>query len=80
MAEKTSIEAVVDLLPRLSAQQQREVQDFAEFLLQKTASKIEGEQALDGPDWTSFSLSNALRGMEDEDTLYSEDDLQEIWS
>ena len=78
MENKTSIEAVAELLPRLSAQQ-REVQDFVEFLLQKTAPKIEGEQALDGPDWNSFSLSNAMRGMEDEGTLYSEDDLQD-WS
>ena len=79
MENKTSIEAVAELLPQLSAQQQREVQDFVEFLLQKTALKIEGEQALNGPDWTSFSLSNALRGMGDEGTLYSEDDLQD-WS
>ena len=35
MDNKTSIEAVAELLPRLTAQQQREVQDFA-FLLQKT--------------------------------------------
>ena len=78
MEDKTSIEAVVELLPQLDAQQQREVQHFAEFLLQKTVPKIEGK--LDGPDWTSFSLSNAMRDMEDEDILYSEDDLQEIWT
>ncbi len=35
--QKTSIEAVNDLLPQLPEPQQREVQDFAEFLLHKTA-------------------------------------------
>ena len=78
MEDKTSIEVVVELLPQLDAQQQREVQHFAEFLLQRTVPKTEGEE-LDGPGWTSFSLSNAMRDMEDEDALYSEDDLQESW-
>ena len=37
MADKTSIEEVVDLLPQLPEPQQREVQSFVEFLLHKTA-------------------------------------------
>ena len=45
MADKTSIEAVNDLLPQLNAQQQREVQDFVEFLLQKTPQPKEARMS-----------------------------------
>ncbi len=77
MSDKTSVETVMDLLPQLPAPQQREVQDFVEFLLQKSARKIEPQ---DEQDWTAFSLSSAMRGMEDEEVLYDETDLQETWS
>ena len=84
MADKTSIETVHDLLPRLSVPQQREVRDFVEFLLQKkaheAAQRTARQQKQDERDWTAFSLASALRGMEDEDTLYDETDLQETWS
>ena len=40
--QKTSIEAVNDLLPQLPGPQQREVQDFV-FLLQKTLEQEETE-------------------------------------
>ena len=44
---------------------QTEVLDFVEFLLLKVErrSTRQGE-----PDWTDFSLTMAMRGMEDEDT------------
>ena len=49
---------------------QAEVLDFVEFL--KTRSQNE-ERA----DWSAFSLHQAMRGMENEPQLYSEDDLKE---
>ena len=76
MTDRTSIEAVTDLLLRLSAAKQQEVQDFIEFLLQKSQETALQDESM----WSSFSLSNAMRGMEDESDLYSENDLQETWT
>ncbi len=47
-----------------------EVLDFVEFL----KSKKDNEEY---KTWSNFSLSNALRGMEDEDCQYSLNDLKE---
>ena len=47
-----------------------EVLDFVEYLKTKTEEK----------DWSDLSLSSAMRGMENEDTLYSLDDLKESFS
>jgi hypothetical protein len=44
-----------------------EVLDFVEYLKTKTEDR----------DWSIFSLSSAMRGMEDEDSPYSLGDLQE---
>jgi hypothetical protein len=44
-----------------------EVLDFVEYLKTKAEDK----------DWSIFSLSSAMRGMEDEDSPYSLGDLQE---
>ncbi len=44
-----------------------EVLDFVEYL------KTKGEDK----DWSTFSLSSAMRDMEDEESPYSPDDLQE---
>ena len=74
MPDKTSIETVYDLLPQLSAPQQREVRNFVEFLLQKSVQKTVQQQEQDERDWAAFSLASAMRGMEDEDTLYDETD------
>jgi hypothetical protein len=44
-----------------------EVLDFIEYLRSKTEEK----------EWAEFSLSAAMRGMEDEETPYSLNDLKE---
>ncbi|MBU4320497.1 MAG: DUF2281 domain-containing protein [Thermodesulfovibrionales bacterium] len=54
---------------------QAEVLDFVEYLESKTkkGKKIEGEET----DWSELSLSFAMRGMEDEYSPYSLNDLKE---
>jgi hypothetical protein len=47
-----------------------EVLDFVEYLKTKSEEK----------DWSDLSLSSAMRGMENEDTPYSLDDLKESFS
>ncbi|MBF0274427.1 MAG: DUF2281 domain-containing protein [Nitrospinae bacterium] len=56
---------------------QAEVLDFVEYLEFKKIKPLNGEKEID---WSAFSLVNAMQGMEDEDTLYSIDDLKERFS
>ena len=56
---------------------QREALDFIEFLAQKAAR---GETVREDAEWEGFSLAQAMRGFEDEDSpTYSEDDIKESW-
>lgn len=58
---------------RLPEPLQTEVLDFARFLLYR----LERESTEAGrDDWAALSLSMAMRGMEDEDSLYTTDDLK----
>ncbi len=53
----------------LPEEQQVEILDFIQFL----RSKLRREEKL----WNSFSLDSAMKGMEDEPLIYSEDDIKE---
>ena len=70
-------EKIFEKLERLPEPKQAEVLDFVEFLASKQGSAVADaeDQA-----WSSFSLAQALRGMEDEADLYSEADLKERYS
>jgi hypothetical protein len=57
-------------LPELA---QFEVLDFVEFLRSKSATP-------EDIDWSAFSLTNAMRGIEDEPIIYSEQDLKEVFT
>ena len=49
--------------------------DFIDFLsLKNTDTQLENEDL----DWSKFSLSQAMAGMEDEPDLYSLQDLKEV--
>jgi hypothetical protein len=51
---------------------QREVLDFVEYLA--------GKQAKEDSDWSVFSLTSALRGLENETwPEYGEEDIKEKW-
>lgn len=52
---------------------QNEVLHFVEFLSQKYE-----QQESEDKQWSEFALNQAMKGLEDE-TPYSEEDLQEKW-
>ncbi|MBF0203729.1 MAG: DUF2281 domain-containing protein [Desulfamplus sp.] len=51
---------------------QMEVLDFVYFLKQKTEREIDKV-------WSEFSLASAMKGMEAEESLYSQNDLKETF-
>jgi hypothetical protein len=62
-------------LSKLSKEKQEQVINFIDFLSSKS---IDMELHNEDLDWSKFSLSQAMMGMEDEISLYSLDDLKEI--
>ena len=72
----TITEAVLHHLQALPESAQAEVLDFVEFLELKAEIGGNGrEQA----DWSGFSLSQAMRGMENEPSPYAMNDLKEVF-
>ncbi|MEQ5801253.1 DUF2281 domain-containing protein [Halomonas sp. H10-9-1] len=74
------LEELIAKVSRLSAARQQEVLDFVTFLEQRYADEQVAEQA----DWSdhqfhALSIDQAMRGLEFEPDLYSEDDLKERW-
>lgn len=63
-------EKIIRHVMELPESDQAEVLTFIEHLRAKV-----GKQ--DNRDWSNFSLSSAMRGIEDEQTLYSINDLRE---
>jgi thymidine phosphorylase len=60
-------EQIIKQVHELPESKQSEVLDFVEYLRTKTDEK----------DWSAFTLSSAMRGMEEEESLYTLDDLKE---
>lgn len=59
---------------------QTEVLDFVEYLANKVRVKRRINPGVEDQDWLHFSLSQALKGLEDEDIpIYFESDLIEKW-
>jgi hypothetical protein len=58
---------IIKEIQDLSESKKAEVLDFVEYLKTKAEDR----------DWSVFSLSSAMRGMEDEDSPYSLGDLRE---
>ena len=68
-------EEVTNKLQKLPLAAQEEVLHFVEFIAQKCELKENEDEQ-----WSRFSLAQAMRGLEDEDTSdYSEADLKEKW-
>ncbi|MCD4782622.1 MAG: DUF2281 domain-containing protein [Candidatus Eremiobacteraeota bacterium] len=61
-------ERIVKQVQALPKSKQAEVLDFVEYL----RSKVEKQET---KDWADLSLSSSMRGMEDEQTPYSLNDL-----
>lgn len=68
-----STEIINSKIRMLPISAQTEVLHFVEFL----SRKYEAQENEDNQ-WSEFSLNQAMKGLEDE-TLYSEEDLQEKW-
>jgi len=72
MTREILIKKTIDSLSKLPDQKLKEVSDFAEFLLNKIDNQLiaEGIQTL-------VADSNSFKFLEDEEDLYSTDDLKE---
>jgi hypothetical protein len=69
-----SVEKIIfQYIHELPEHEKAEVLDFIDFLKTRGQRKTVKE-------WTDFSISSAMRGMEAEDTPYSLDDLKESFS
>ncbi len=70
-------EQINSKLQKLPTLYQQEVLHFIEFLSQKA---MQGEAENEEKLWIDFSLTQAMRGLEDDDTPeYTEADLKEKW-
>jgi len=73
-------EELIAKVSRLPAFRQQEVMDFVTFLEQHYSATSDDSCG----DWSehqfqAMSIDQAMRGLEDEPNLYSEDDLMERW-
>jgi len=66
-------EKIIQHVYELPEAEKSEVLDFIEYLKAKIKKK-------ESRDWAEFSLSSAMRGMEDEPSPYSLNDLKESFS
>jgi hypothetical protein len=70
-------EKIIQKVAKLPISIQLEVLDFVEFLAQKAERQTAHEETAQ---WSEFSLNQAMRGLEDEDSPeYTEADLKEKW-
>tara|TARA_R110000851_G_scaffold171129_3_gene317464 strand:- start:125 stop:478 length:354 start_codon:yes stop_codon:yes gene_type:complete len=74
------LEELIAKVSRLPSFRQQEVIDFVAFLEQRYGDTPDNVHA----DWSehqfqAMSMDQAMRGLEDEPELYSEDDLKERW-
>ncbi len=67
----TVAEQIIQHIKALPETVQSEVLDFVEHL--------ESKKNIEKTDWSTLSLSQAMRGMESEDSPYSTDDLKEMF-
>ena len=70
-------EQILQHLRSLSEPAQAEVLDFVEYLEAKARST---ENEREDADWAELSLSQAMRGMEDEPSPYTVADIKEAFS
>ena len=63
-------EKIIQHIHELSESKKAEVLDFVEYIRRKS----------DERDWTDFSLSSAMRGMDSEISSYSLEDLKESFT
>jgi len=60
-------EKIISYIQELPESKKAEVLDFVEYLRNKTEER----------NWSEFSLSSAMKGMENDDSIYSLKDIKE---
>ncbi len=70
----TTAQSIAQRVTSLPEDAQREVLDFVEFI--ETRKAGQGAKQDDAA-WSALSLASAMRGMEDEESSYTLDDLKE---
>ncbi|NBO66391.1 MAG: DUF2281 domain-containing protein [Acidobacteria bacterium] len=65
-------EKLSESIQKLPPSLQQELLDFVEFLLIRAERREMGE-------WTDFSITSAMQGMEDEEPIYTLDDLKVVF-
>lgn len=75
-----NMQSIIEQVNKLPSAQQQMVADFIEFLVIKNKKTgIKSNQNWSESDFREFSFSQAMRGLEDEEELYDEKDLKEVW-
>ena len=78
MAHDMSVtDRILDHLKSLPESLQARVLDYVEFLEAQSRTEPAGQE---DADWRDLSLAGAMRGMVDEDSPYTVDDLTEAFS
>lgn len=70
----TTAQAIAEHVGALPETARREVLDFVEFLESRAKPRVVRES---DAAWSTFSLSSAMRGMEDEPSPYTTADMKE---
>ena len=74
------LEELMNVVSRLPPARQQEVIDFATFLEQRHGNKKQAPHSdWSESDFKTMSAEQAMRGLEEEPELYSEDDVRECW-
>lgn len=75
-----NIQAFVEKLQELPEEKQIEVADFVDYLFSRFARQSQRYVQWSESDFSSLSMTQAMRGMENEPALYGPADIKERWS
>lgn len=73
---------LIEKIQSLPIERQAEVFDFVDFLASRSQGAAHQSRVYDewtNAEFTEMAMNQALRGMEDEPSLYTLDDLKERW-
>jgi hypothetical protein len=72
---------LIEKLQTLPIEKQAEVVDFIDYLFERFSRQDETALgAWNEQDFSQFSMHQAMKGLEDEEPVYTEQDLKEKWS
>jgi len=75
-----NVATLIEKIQELPTDKQAEVADFVDYLSERFGQAAGGAAAdWSMADFSRLSMTQAMRGLEEEPDLYSEDDLKERW-